>query len=339
MLISPAWADCDGSLVVTCDTRNPNPYHQPVGAGPFSINGTTVTLDPGAEIDVNNKTAVSLGGDAVITLRPNSSITNDATNNDGLWDAGPNAVEFGSNGTLTVAAGASIEATGSQNNGESVNVMGSGNLVTNYGTLSSRTGAAIWFEDRVVGSTNTIDNFGLIRTQLGANANVIGNQRNGSVTFINRTGARVEGSLSFAGGNDALTLEANSVITGSFNGGGGTNTLTLAGAAGSEDSLAGSIRNFQSLFKIGEGQWTLTGSVGNNGGNAQLQVFVQQGTLTLTGDNSNFNGSVTVDPAGILEARAQSLPPTVTDNGLVRFIQGTPGTYSGLISGTGSVEK
>ena len=124
-----------------------------------------------------------------------------------------------------------------------------------------------------------------------------------------------------------------------FNGGGGTNSLTLAGTAGSSDVLAGDIRNFQTLTKTGDGRWTLSGTVGANGGGSPLAVQVQDGTLALTGNNSSFNGTVTVDPAGILEARAQSLPPAVTNNGLVRFAQPDAGTYSGAISGTGVVSK
>lgn len=331
-------ATCTTSgATITCDTGQPNPYPQRIGNGPSSASGITLNVLPNAGISVNNNNAVSLGDGVNITLGAGSSVTNAANNNSGLWGGGPNTIEFGSNGRLTVNAGASVTANGTQNNGEPVNVFGSNNVITNFGTISSRSGAAIWFEDRIGSGGNTVDNYGIIRTQLGANANVIGNNQNGPVTFINRSGARVEGSLSFAGGNDNLTLEASSVITGSFNGGGGTNSLTLSGAG--DDSLPGDIRNFQFLTKEGTGRWTLTGAVGANGGGAPLQVAVNLGTLALTGNNANFNGSVTVNPLGTLEARAQSLPPSVLDNGLVRFVQDTAGTYTGVISGSGAVEK
>ncbi len=173
----------------------------------------------------------------MITLGANSSVTNNASSSTGLWNTGPNTIEFGSNGTLTIGLGASVQANGTQNNGEPINVMGVGNTITNFGTITSRSGAAIWFEDKTTGGSNTVDNFGTITTSLGANANVIGNSQSGNVNFINETGAVVNGSLSFASGNDTLTLFPNSVITGGFNGGGGTNTLILNGAAGSSDSL------------------------------------------------------------------------------------------------------
>ena len=115
--------------------------------------------------------------------------------------------------------------------------------------------------------------------------------------------------------------------------------MSLAGELGSSDTLPGTISNFQSLIKTGDGKWTLSGAVGSNGGGTPLAVQVQDGTLALTGNNAGFNGSVRVDPAGTLEARAQSLPPSVTNNGLVLFNQPDNGTYAGTISGTGSVSK
>ncbi len=250
-----AWANCTTSgITITCTTGSPNPYTARIGNGPSTTSGTTVTVQSGAQLSVTNSNAISLGDNATITLQDNSSVVNNATSGNGQWNAGNNTIEFGSNGRLTVGVGATVSSNGTQNNAEPVNVLGTGNVITNYGTISSRSGAAIWFEDRTVGSGNTVDNYGVIRTQLGANSNVIGNQGNSNVTFINRSGARVEGSLSFAGGNDTLTLETGSIITGSFNGGGGTNTLSLSGAG--SDSLAGDIRNFQTLTKDGTGTWT-----------------------------------------------------------------------------------
>ncbi|MDR2870987.1 MAG: autotransporter-associated beta strand repeat-containing protein, partial [Xanthomonadaceae bacterium] len=349
-----ALANCVTSgLTTLCDTNTPNPYTQRIGTGPNNAAGATVTLNPNAHIAVGNLNAISLGNNATITLGAGSSVTNNATSStgsNGLWGGGPNTIEFGSNGTLTIGVGATVAATGTQNNGEPINVFGSNNTIINYGTINSKSGAAIWFEDKTItaGTTNTVDNHGTIITQLGSNANVIGNNSNGPVTFINRTGAVVQGSLSFAGGDDNLKLEAGSVITGSFNGGGGNNTLTLSGATGSSDSLAGDIRNFQTLNKNGLGVWTLTGAVGANTGSnpIPLSVFVNDGTLALTGNNANFNGTITVGPGtiagtgpAVLEARAQSLPPSIIDNGLVRFVQDTAGTYTGVISGSGAVEK
>jgi len=339
---APTLASCVTNTTTNttnCDTAAPNPWTTVVGSGPSTASGAVLNLAPNAQISVGNSNAISLGNNANITLGAGALVQNNATSGAGLWSTGNNTVEFGSNGIMNIAQGAQVIAAGTQSNGEPINVMGSGNQIINRGLISSARGAAIWFEDRTVGAGNLIDNYGTVRTLLGTNANVIGNSGSGSVTFINRSGARVEGSLSFASGNDNLTLEAGSVITGSFNGGGGTNSLTLSGAAGTTDSLTGNILNFQSLTKSGAGLWTLSGAIGSNGGGTPLSVLVQEGTLALTGNNTSFNGSIQVNAAGTLEARAQSLPPAVTNNGLVRFAQPDNGTYAGAINGSGAVEK
>ncbi|WP_143277667.1 beta strand repeat-containing protein [Bordetella genomosp. 10] len=334
------YAACTTSgSATTCDTNAPNPATATVGQGPSTAAGASVTLQPNAQLTVGNANAISLGNNASILLNPGAVVSNQATSGVGLWTAGNNTIEFNSNGSLVVSEGARIQALGTQGNAEAINVIGAGNTIVNRGLITGGNAAAIWFEDRTRGASNTVDNYGVIQAGNGSSSNVIGNSGSGSVNFINRSGAAVRGSLTFASGNDSLTLYPGSTITGGFNGGGGTNSLLLAGEQGSSDSLPGTIRNFQSLIKTGEGKWTLSGSVGSNGGGTPLSVQVQGGTLALTGDNTGFNGSVLVDPAGTLEARAQSLPPSVTDNGLVLFNQPDDGTYAGVLSGTGAVTK
>ena len=83
----------------------------------------------------------------------------------------------------------------------------------------------------------------------------------------------------------------------------------------------------------------LTGAIDNDSGGAALTAQIVQGTLALTGNNSNFNGSIRVHPDATLEARAQSLPPILTNNGLVLFNQPDVGSYAGTISGIGQVGK
>jgi fibronectin-binding autotransporter adhesin len=326
------------NTATTCGTTT---LTNTLGSGPSGPDNSTIIIQSGASVRAGNFSAISLRDAATITLQNNSTVTNNATSGGGLYGAGRDTIEFRSFGTLTIGEGATLSSLGSANTAEAVNLMGQGNTVINRGTISAVNNAAIWFEDQVIGAANTIDNFGIIRRGSGTQPvteNSIGSQADGDVNFINRTGAIVYGGLSFARGDDTLTLFPSSVVTGGFNGGGGTNTLTLAGEAGTSDTLAGNISNFQTLTKTGDGTWTLTGTVGTNSG-TPLAVRVQQGTLVLTGNNTNFNGSVVVDPAGILEARAQSLPPAITDNGLVRFAQPDNGTYGGVISGTGRVAK
>ncbi|MBV8577535.1 MAG: autotransporter-associated beta strand repeat-containing protein [Acetobacteraceae bacterium] len=116
--------------------------------------------------------------------------------------------------------------------------------------------------------------------------------------------------------------------------------LNLDGAAGTSDSMSGSLNNFQTLNKDGQGTWTLTGPLMSNGGQQPIAVTVNAGTLALAGDNTNFHGSVLVNSAGTLQGAALGIPLAVTDNGSVVFLQQpSDGTYAGIISGQGSVTK
>ncbi|WP_407151646.1 autotransporter outer membrane beta-barrel domain-containing protein [Bradyrhizobium sp. ORS 86] len=244
----------------------------------------------------------------------------------GQYGTGGNTIEFGSNGTLTVDQGGQVLALGTQGSAEAVNFHGTDNTVVNSGTISAANGVAIWSQN--VTGLNTVINTetGLIQ----APVNAIGGSGNGALDFTNR--GTVNGNLVLAGGNDTLRFTTGSVLNGDFNGGAGNDTIFLSGSG--QDSLHGNMAGFETLIKEDPGTWTLTGTI--TGVTASI---VQQGTLILTGNNSNYTGSILVDPAGTLQARAQSLPPTVTNNGLVRFAQTDDGTYTGLISGTGAVEK
>src|SRR5690606_24277203 len=161
-----AWAACSTSgNTVTCTPGRPQTTR--IGNGDSS-DSVTVNVQADAEVTVGNDNAISLGDNATITLGADSVVSNNARSGTGRWNAGPNTIEFGSNGRLTIGSGATVSALGSSNNGEPINVMGTGNVITNHGTVTSRSGAAIWFEDRAAGATNTIDNYGIIRTELGA---------------------------------------------------------------------------------------------------------------------------------------------------------------------------
>ena len=339
LLPLPALANCVTTGTTTvCDTNTPSPWTSTLGSGLSTPSGSTLNVLANARISTGNAVAISYGDNARINLAAGAVVQNAALpGSNGPLGLGANTVEFGSNGILNVAAGAQILASGTSGASEAINVYGGGNQIINYGLISGTPSAAIYFESRTAG-TNTVDNYGTIRSTLGAGTNVIGSGGSTPVVFINRTGARIEGSLGFAAGNDTFTLEAGSVVTGNFNGGGGSNTLNLSGTAGSSDTLTGSVTNFSTLNKIGDGLWTVSGTLGNSG-TAALAVNVQQGTLALTGNNSSIRGSVFVDTDGILQARAQSLPSVVTNQGLVRFTQPDAGTYAGVISGIGKVEK
>ena len=162
-----------------------------------------------------------------------------------MFGTGPNTIEFGSNGQLIIEQGGQVISNGTNTRAEAVNVHGFGNTIINRGLIQGQSSAAIWFEDQTIGAKNTVDNYGTIQ-KLGGGS-VIGTNGGAGINFINWTGAQVIGDLSFAGGNDTLTFEPNSVVTGNINGGGGSNDLILQGISGSSDTLAVVLRNFSTL--------------------------------------------------------------------------------------------
>jgi len=264
---------------------------------------------------------------------------------------GRNTIQFDSNYTLIVWKNGQVLQLGTATRAEAVQALGTNNVIINYGLIENdnanqnAVGAAIWFQDLTTSPTlrNTIDNYGTIRVSAGRS--VIGSSspdvNSGSVTFINHTNARVEGNISFASGNDILQFFPNSVVTGNINGGGGINDLELNGIAGSFDALPGALTNFTTLTKLGDGRWDVTGSLVGF-----TTVTVKQGTLGLTGNNTDYEGVVVVDPGAVIESRAESLPTSsdnlenIINNGTVRFNRTTDtiAPYTGQIVGSGIVE-
>jgi outer membrane autotransporter protein len=329
LLPALAHANCTtvGSAT-TCDTTAPSPWTTMIGTGPTTAAGSQVTVGPNAQIIVGDSSAIALSDNANILVQSGALVKNGAATTNGTYGTGGNTIDFRNNSTLTIEQGATVLSSGTQGQAEAVNPEGTGNTIVNNGTIRGVNSAAIWFQN-TSGSNTVINNAtGIIQ----APGNVMGASGNGAVVFTNF--GQVIGNLVFAGGNDTLNLETGSSVSGSINGGGGSNLLTLGGTG--SDTLPTKITNFQTLRKQDSGTWTITNSIAGMG---ITSAEVQQGTLVLTGNNSSYTGTMLVDPAGTLRASAQSLMSAVTDNGLVQFQQDTAGTYSGLVSGTGAVEK
>jgi outer membrane autotransporter protein len=370
----PAWAQCSasGSLTANSTVTCSGSQTAPVGQGP-GADGVNLTVNDGANVTVTNANAISLGNNATVTLGSasgTSPVTVQATTNgggtSGNYGDGDNAIDIGSNSTLIINRNASVIASGTQTAAEAINPDGAGNQIVNFGLIQGGPSSALYFQNINTNASsppNLVDNFGTIQVvRLGSTTpdptgQAIGSVGSVGIYFVNETGAKVVGNLQFQGGDDHVTLDPGSVVTGNFDGGGGTNTLTLNASASSADTIAGEVQNFQFLNKTGAGLWTVTGGVGANNQSAPLAISVIGGTLALTGNNSSFNGSIVVnpganlatpgaDPTATLEARAQSLPPLITDHGVVLINQVSPdgvqpndGSYAGLIQGTGVLTK
>ncbi len=365
----PALASCSASgtlvpgtsgapTIVTCDSSSAQSSR--VGQGP-GANYINVTVGANAQIVVPNDNSISLGNNASIVINSGALVQSTGNSGNGQYSDGPNTIDVNNNSSILIKAGASVITTNTQGTSEAINPYGAGNTIINYGLIQGGASTAIWFQNANTTASsprNVVDNYGIIQvvrpgaTGYDPTAQAIGASQWVGLDFINETGARVNGNLIFGSGNDTMTLNPGSAVTGNMDGGGGNNLITLNASATSSDSMPGYVTNFQTMNKTGAGTWILTGSVGNNGGSAPLAVTVFGGTLWLTGNNTNFNGTVLIDPAGTLEARAQSLPNpiggqgVITDNGVLLINQVAPnatqtndGTYTGSIVGTGVLTK
>lgn len=329
-LLSPeaALAACTtAGRTTTCTSAAPNPWTTRIGAGNVAAeDDRTVIVEGGAVVDPGDANAVSLRDRAWVLVETGGTVQNVARTNPGLYQTGANTIEFRRDGVLTVQEGGAVLSLGPQQNAEPVNFQGTGNTILNSGTIRATSTTAIWSQNLT--GLNTI-----VNTETGvieAPGTVIGTSGNGALDFTNR--GTVIGNVRLAGGEDTLRFYTGSTIVGDFSGGGGEDRLFLSGAETS--TLPGDFVGFETLTKDGAGTWTLSGAVAG-----VRSATVAEGTLVLTGDNAGFTGLVDVDPEGTLEARAQSLPPSVTNDGLVRFAQPDDGTYAGLIEGSGAVEK
>jgi len=113
-------------------------------------------------------------------------------------------------------------------------------------------------------------------------------------------------------------------------------TLDLSGLA---DDVAFSSLTGNGTLHLGTGVLTLsaasgdfTGTISGGGG-----LTLAGGSLTLAGTNS-YTGTTTIS-GGTLTASAASLPGAVTNNAALVFAQNDNGSFSGAISGNGSIAK
>ena len=231
----------------------------------------------------------------------------------------------GGNGTIDNSGTLSTTGTASP----SAYLQGNNDQLINSGTISASGSTSDAVFSNTAGSSfvATIQNLpgGSIISQNGSGIRTL----NGSSTIINAglVQSGIGTAITMGNGNDALILQTGSVINGTADGGAGSNTVTLQGSGTASNAFI----NFQTLQMQGA-LWNWTGS-----GTFTL-AHVQTGTLNLTG-TLGATASALVDSGATLQANAQNLPSTVTDNGLVRFAQDNAGTYAGSISGTGAVDK
>jgi autotransporter-associated beta strand protein len=278
----------------TITTSGPNAYGMTAAWGQTNagqLNNTLINSGTVTTSGSNARAASILGGSGTINNSGTLSTTGTAS---------PTAYLQGNNDQLINSG--TISASGSGSDAVFSNTAGSSFVATIQnlagGSIISQNGSGI----RTLNGNSTIINAGLVQSGIGT-------------------------AITMGNGNDSLILQTGSVINGTADGGGGTNTVTLQGSGTASNAFT----NFQTLLMQGA-LWNWTGS-----GTFSL-AHVQTGTLNLTG-TLGASATALVDSGATLQANAQNLPASVTDKGLVRFAQDNAGTYAGSISGTGAVDK
>ncbi|MBS0222056.1 MAG: autotransporter outer membrane beta-barrel domain-containing protein [Proteobacteria bacterium] len=329
------------------------------GGGTGTNRGAGIVGMTDGNILTNNGTIGTTGAfnDGLAANGSNNTLTNNGT----IITTGPNAygmsaawgqTNIGQSGNTLTNTG-SVTTNGS--NARAASILGGNGSVNNSGTLTtiSASSTAVYMQ----GNNDTLVNSGTIHASGAGSEGVFSNTLsptfsatiqnlsggqiisdngpalrtlNGNTTITNAGLIQSGAGVALNGGNSntsaiTLILQTGSQIVGSMNGGGGNNQVVLQGSGLADNPFT----RFQTLTMNGT-DWTW------NGTGDFVQTFVNTGILRL---QSPLTGNATIAPGATLEASAQTLNPTVTDNGLLLFSQPNAGTYGGTISGTGVVEK
>ncbi|WP_336983161.1 MULTISPECIES: autotransporter outer membrane beta-barrel domain-containing protein [unclassified Cedecea] len=345
------------------------------GALTLSDNGTGVANRGALLLGVNNGNTLTNGATGTLTttgayndgmaangnnntLINNGTITTSGNNSYGMTAAWGQSNPGAAGNTITNTG--TISTSG--NNARAISLLGGSGTVNNSGTLSTsgRDAPTVFLQ----GNNATLNNSGLIQATgtasssgsvdgvvantLGSSFNTtINNLAGGQIVSNNGIGIRstngnititnaglIQGGSGTAilsgNGSISLILQTGSQIVGLADGGRGNNSVTLEGTGTSSNAFT----NFQTLTMTGS-DWTWAGT------GAFTTALVQSGTLDLIGMLGTSTASVTasVSNGATLQANSTNLPLSVSNDGMVRFLQNSDGSYSGKITGSGAVEK
>ncbi|MEY3481120.1 MAG: hypothetical protein RIQ71_1895, partial [Verrucomicrobiota bacterium] len=304
-----------------------------VFSGPAGVATNNAVVTSAVGITFSNTTgSIALAGDALAIGV--EGIVNLATDAHTI----SNNISFATNVSVNASAGALTIAGNMTNDvsGQTLTFLGANNttvsgVVSGQGGLSkSGTGSLILSgANNYTGGTTVTGG-----TLSGDSTSITGAVTNGAgatVTFNQSTNGTFAGVVSGAGrltksGDATLTLSGAN----NYNGG----TLVSAGAlAGSTASLQGAITNNAGVIFDQTTNGTYAGLMSGNG----VLTKNSAGTVTLSGANTYSGG--TVINAGKLAGDTRSLQGAITNGSVVEFSQSTNGTYSGVVSGAGSLVK
>ncbi|HYY27383.1 MAG TPA: autotransporter-associated beta strand repeat-containing protein [Chthoniobacterales bacterium] len=302
------------------------------------VNNAALTFDRSDNITfsgtISGNGALTQAGSGILTLTGSNTYTGGTTINGGgtlqLGVGGTTGSIFGNvtdNGILAFNRSDPVIFSGVISGAGSVQDLGGGTL-----TLTAN--------NTYTGST-TINGGGTLQVGAGGTTgSMVGNVTdNGVLTFDRSDTVTFSGVISGAGsvldlGGGTLMLTGNNTYTGGTTINSGTLQL---GAGGTTGSIIGNVTNNDILAFDRSDVVTFNGVISGAGSVQQLGG----GTLTLTGNNT-YTGGTTIN-GGTLQLGAGgttgSIVGNVTDNGILAFDRSDAVTFSGVISGGGSVQQ
>jgi autotransporter-associated beta strand protein len=287
-------------------------------SGAVVVNGGS--LDLGGFSDTVGAVTLSSGSIANGTLTASAYDLQSGTASAVL--AGTAALTKSGVGTVTLSAnntytGATTIAGGTLQvgTGGTSGTLGSG-AVTNNGTLAINRSNAVTLGDKISGTGSLV--------QAGSGTTTIGaaNTFTGAVIIQGGT-LQLSSNGSFAAGS-SLVMSAGATMD--LN----NKSQTFAAVSGQGGTVA-----------MGSGTLTVNNSGADeyNGVITGSGALTKQGVGTLTlGGNNTYSGGATVS-GGKLAGTTTSLKGAITNNAQVEFAQNGDGTYSGSMSGNGSLTK
>ena len=202
--------------------------------------------------------------------------------------------------------------------------------ITNSGRINSPSGVGIQLDATSASNTLTTivnDSGGAIQGAVNA---LVANG-NASVDFTNK--GAVIGNMVFGAGDVALHFYTGSSLTGDLTAGTGTNTISLNGSG--NGAFSSPIADFQTITKLDDGTWTLSGVV-----SGATLLNVTQGTLILSAANI-YSGGTTIN-GGTLAAGGVDVfsanSHAVVMNGGTLDLHGFDQTLSNGLENAGTVQ-
>jgi len=233
-----------------------------------------------------------------------------------LANAGTSSA-IGTNGTIILTNGGTLDYAGTTNTSMNRGI----NLASGYGGIGVSNSSVALTNTGVISSTGN-----LVKSGAGTLILSASNSYTGTTTISN--GVLVLGNTNALSGSTLDYSSAGRVSFGSLSGanlGGlqGLTNLALTNASGAAVELNVGGNNSSTTYSgILSGGGSLTKS-GN-------------GTLTLSG--ASYSGGTLIN-AGALAGSTGGLQGNITNNGKLIFDQGTNGSYAGMLSGSGAVNK